>query len=142
MTSERQDEPAACRVLDGETRRALDEVTLHSHGRTGKVAGAIAAGLVALRDDAVLALGRRDALEEFAGRVSESAGVGKRYVHWRDAVYALLRALRPDPGRVFVAKLAASLTSQQIEQFKHPLSRQQWDLLQQAASDSPLQKID
>jgi hypothetical protein len=46
-----RDELAARRVLDGETRRALDEVARHSLGRTGKDARAIEAGLVALRDD-------------------------------------------------------------------------------------------
>lgn len=128
-------ELAPRRVLDDATRRALDEVAHHSRGRTGKVARAIEAGLVSLQDDSVLALDHREALEEFAGMVSESAGVGVRCVYWRAAVYALLRALRPDPGRVLVAKLAAALTPQQVAQFARPLSEQQHDFLQQVYSD-------
>jgi len=131
-----QDQLTARRLLAGETRRTLDEVSRHSLGRTGKVARAIEAGLVALRDDSVLASGHREALEEFAWRVSEStpsadgAGIGMLYVRWRDAVLALLGTLRPDPGRVLAAKLAASLTPQQAEQLNRPLSKQQQDLFQ------------
>jgi hypothetical protein len=140
MTDEnemRQDELAARRLLTGETRRTLDEVSRHSLGRTGKVARAIGAGLVALRDDAVLAPGHREALEEFAWRVSEStpsadgAGIGMRCVCWRDAVLALLGALRPDPLQELFTKLAESLTPQQAEQFERPLSEQQRGLFQQ-----------
>jgi hypothetical protein len=119
------------RLLDDETRRALDEVARHSLARTGETARALEAALGALRDDAVLALGPREALEAFAGRVSEDAGVGMRYVRWRAAVYALLGALRPDPFRALIAKLKASLTPQQAKQLTRPLSEQQCDLFQQ-----------
>jgi hypothetical protein len=87
----------------GATRRALDEVARHSLGRTGKVARAIETGLAALHNDAVLAPGHREALDEFAWRVSETTpsadgtGIGMLHVRWRDAVHALLGALRPDP---------------------------------------------
>ena len=140
MTNEnetRQDELAARRVLDGDTRRALDEVVRHSLGRTGKVARAIEAGLAALRDDTVLAPGPRDALEEFAGRVSESTpsvdggGIGLRCVRWSGAVLTLLGALRPDPRQELLANLAASLTPQQSERLARPLSEPQRDLFQQ-----------
>jgi hypothetical protein len=121
-----QDQLAARRLLTGETRRALDEVAHHSLGRTGEVAHAIEAGLVVLRDDAVLAPGHREALEEFACMVSESTpsangtGIGMRCVRWRDALHALLGALPPDPLRELFAKLAASLTPQQAERLDRP----------------------
>jgi hypothetical protein len=136
----RQDELAARRLLTCETRRTLDEVARHSLGRTGKVAHAIEAGLVALRDDAVLALSHREALEEFEGMASESTpsangdGIGMRCVRWRDAVLALLGALRPDPLRELFTNLAASLTPQQAEQLARPLSEQQRGLFQQVVN--------
>jgi hypothetical protein len=116
-------------------------VARHSLGRTGKVAGAIEAGFAALCDDAVLEPGHREALEEFAWRVSEStpsadgAGIGMRCFCfcWRDAVLALLGALRPDPSdplQVMFTNLTASLTPQQAEQLARPLSEQQRDLFQ------------
>lgn len=129
-----QDELTAHRLLDAEMRQTLDEVIHHSLGRTGEVACAIEAGLVALRDGAVLEIGHREALEEFAGMVSECAGVGLRYARWRDAVYALLRTLRPDPLREILDNLSMSLTPQQAEQLVRPLSEQQKDLLQQAVN--------
>ncbi len=116
--------------LAGETRHALDEVARHSLGRTGEIARAIEAGIVALRDGALLAPGHHEALEEFAWMLSEStpsaegAGIGKRYVRWRDAVLALLAALRPDPIRELRANLAPSLTPQQAERLARPLSEQ------------------
>ena len=121
------------------TRRTLDEVILHSLGRTGNVARAIEAGFVALRDDATLASGHREVLEEFADMISESTpspvdgtGIGMRHVLWRDAMRALLRSLRPDPDRRFAVRLAASMTERQIDQFCQPLTRQQHDLLRRA----------
>lgn len=96
-----RDELKVRRVFDNEMRRALNEVSRHSLGRTGKVARAIEAGLAALRNDAALASGARAVLEEFAWRVSESSpsvhgvGISMRCVTWSDAVYALLSALRP-----------------------------------------------
>ena len=133
-----RDDLAARRLLDAETRRVLDEVARHSFGRTGEVARAIEAGLAALHDDAVLAPGHREALEEFASLVSESTpsadgtGIGMRCVRWRDAVRALLGALRPDPLQELFANLAASMTPQQAEQLARPLSEQQRSLLEQA----------
>lgn len=138
QTRQGLDELAARRVLAGEMRRTLEEVARHSLSRTGKTARAIEAGFVALRDDLVLAPGHREALTEFAGMVSEStpsasgAGIGLRCVRWRDAVLALLDALRPDPLQVMFANLAESMTPQQAEQFARPLSEQQRDLLRQA----------
>ncbi len=137
----RQDQLTARKALDGETRRALDEVAHHSLGRTGKTAHAIEAGLAALRDDAVLAPGHRQALEEFAGRISESTpsadGAGiLRCVRWRDAVLALLGVLRPDPLWVMFANFAASLTPQQAEQLDRPLSEQQLGCFQQVVEEA------
>lgn len=129
-----QDELTAHRLLDAETSHTLDEVIHHSRERTGEIARAIDAGLVALRDGAALKISHRAALEEFAGMVSECTGVGMRYERWRDAVHALLRALRPDPGRVFVTNLAASLTLQQAKQLDCSLSERQKNLLQQAVN--------
>jgi len=122
---------AARRLLDAETRRTLDEIARHSLGRTGKVACAIEAGLGALHDGAVLEIGYREILEEFAGMVSECAGVGMRYERWRDAVYTLLRCLRPDPFREIINNLSMSLSPQQVDQFNRPLSEHQKNLLQQ-----------
>lgn len=144
MTSESetgQDPLAARRLLTGATRCTLDEVSRHSLGRTGKVARAIEAGLVTLRNDAVLAPGHREALREFAARASESTpsadggGIGMRFVRWRDAVLALLGVLRPDPPdplQELFTNLVASLTQQQTAQLAHPLSGQQRNLFQQA----------
>ena len=112
MTTENETgraEPAARRVLDGETRPAYagHEVTRHSLGRTGKTARAIEAGLVALRDDTVLAPGQREAIRGVRRGWSRSTtpsadgggiGSGIRCVRWRDAVLALLGALRADPA--------------------------------------------
>lgn len=134
-----QDQLTARRLLTGETRRTLDEVTRHSLGRTGKVAHAIEAGLVALRNAEVLAPGHREAPEEFASMVSEStpsangAGIGMRCVRWRDAVHALLSALLPDPPDLLqelFANVAASMTPHQAEQIGRPLSEQQLGLFQ------------
>lgn len=138
-----QDELAPRRLLTGETRRALDAVAHHSRGRTGKVARAIEAGFIALRDDELLAPGHRDALEEFAGMVSEStpssdgAGIGMLCVRWRDAVLALLGTLRPaplDPLQELFTNLATSLTPQQAKQLERPLSEQQRGLFQQVVN--------
>ena len=138
-------------MLDGETRRTLDEVARHSLGRTGKTARAIEAGFVALRDDAVLVPGHREALEEFAWRVSESTpsadgtGIGLRCVRWRDAVLALLGALRaapPDPLQELFANLAASLTPRQAEQLARPLSEQQRDLFEQIVNLTRRDEVD
>jgi hypothetical protein len=126
--------------LTSETKRTLGEVTRHSHGLTGKVARAIEAGLITLRDDTVLAPDHREALEEFAWRVSESTpspdgpAIGMLCVIWRDAVLALLGALRSaplDPIQGLCANLATSLTPQQAEQLERPLSERQRGLFQQ-----------
>lgn len=140
-----QDELADRRSLTREVRGALDEVVRHSLGRTGKVARAIESGLAALRCGAVLAPLHREALEEFSSMVSEStpsadgAGIGTRYVHWRDAVRALLGALRPAPPspiRELIGNLAASMTPRQAELLTHPLSEQQHRALSAAMAES------
>jgi len=120
--------------LDAETRRALDEVIHHSVGRTGKVARAIEAGLVALGEGSRLTGLHRQSLEEWVSMVSECGGVGDRWTSWRDAVATLLRTIdakcpAATPGPL--EQLLTSLTPQQAEQLARPLSEQQRDLLQQ-----------
>lgn len=138
-----QDQLAARRLVTGETRLALDEVTRHSRGRTGKVARAIEAAFFALRDDAVLAQGHRGTLEEFAGMVSEStpsvdgSGIGMCCVRWRDAVLVLLGVLRPDPLQELFTNLAVSLTPQQAKRLVCPLEQPQRDLFQQVVDLAP-----
>lgn len=80
------------RELDTETKRALDEVISHSNGRTGDVARAIEAALVAIGDGSVLAGRHLRSLHEWVSMVSECGGVGGHWRRWRDAVIALLRA--------------------------------------------------
>ncbi len=75
-----------------ETRRALDEITCHSNARTGDVARAIEAGLIALGDGSALAERHLRSLHEWVSMVSECGGVGDRWRFWRDAVMALLRS--------------------------------------------------
>jgi hypothetical protein len=82
--------------VDTETRCALDEVIRHSNTRTGAVARAIEAGLVALAEGSVLARQHSQSLHEWVSMVSECGGVGDRWHRWRDAVWALLQALSGD----------------------------------------------
>jgi hypothetical protein len=79
-------------VLDTETRRVLDEVTRHSNTRTGKVALAIEAGLVAIGDGSALAERHLRSLHEWVSMVSECGGVGDRWRRWRRAVMDLILA--------------------------------------------------
>lgn len=118
--------------LSEDVRRALDEVIRHSRGRTQETARAIEAGLVALRDDAVLARGHRGVLAEFASMISVSAGVGARWIVWRDAVSALLGAIRPDPDEELTDRIVASVSPRQAERLVSSLSDEQRKVLQQA----------
>ncbi len=101
---------------------------------------------MALRDDTALTSKHREALEEFAGRVSETTpsangvGIGMLCVSWRDAVLARLAALGPDPLQELFTNLEASLTPQQAEQLARPLSKQQRDLLEQAVNCEELSR--
>lgn len=83
-------------MLNVDTLFALDEVSQHSLGRTGEVAAAIAAGLRVLdpRSAQKLAPVYRRSLEEWVSMVSDGCdGVGDRWLRWRDAVSALLKAI-------------------------------------------------
>ena len=121
-------------ALDTETRHALNEVAHHSIARTGKVARAIEAGLVALDEGSALAGLHRQSLGEWVSMVSECGGVGDRWIRWRDAVASLLQAIDAKcPAATPLEQFLASLTSQkQLVQLTCPLSEQQKDLLQQA----------
>lgn len=129
-------------TIEGEPRRGeplsedawlvLDEVIRHSRGRTGETARAIEAGRVALRDDAVLARGHRKLLEEFASMISLCAGVGTRWIVWRDAVDSLLGAIRPDPNEALSDAIARSMSPRQAQQLVSSLSDEQREVIQQA----------
>lgn len=95
--------------MNVETRSVLNEIILHSLARTGEVAQAIDARLVALRDDSILTAGHRAALEEWVSMVSEYDEVGDNCIRWRDAVRALPGVLRTDPIQTVVEDFMASL---------------------------------
>ncbi len=118
--------------LDSETESVLDEVIRHSITRTGTVACAIEAGIVALGDGSALAGRHHQTLEEWVSMVSECGGVGDRWLRWRDAVATLLQALDAATPPGPFDRFLATLTQQQAAQVACSLSAQQRDLLQQA----------